>query len=92
MPDGGAPGARRSEPAPVPRPAVTRNEAAPTAVQRDPTRSDHDPTRSPHDPTRVEGGGGDRRWVEGVGWVVESSSIPPDARWVPGVGYVVDER
>lgn len=92
MPDGYAPGARRAEPAPTPRPAVTRNQAAPTTVQRDPTRSDHDPTRSPHDPTRVEDGDGNRRWVEGVGWVVESSSIPADARWVPGVGYVVEDR
>jgi hypothetical protein len=71
---------------------VTRDQAAPTTVQRDPTRSDHDPTGSPHDPTRVEDGGGDRRWVEGVGWVIETSSIPPGARWVPGVGYVVEER
>lgn len=97
LPDGYAPGARRAEPAPVPRPAVTRNQASPTTVRPDPTRSDHDPTRadrtrSPNDPTRVEHGDDDRRWVEGVGWVVETSSIPPDARWVPGVGYVVDER
>ncbi len=33
------------------------------------------------------------RWVEGVGWVLESGAdrIPESARWVPGVGYVVDE-
>ena len=52
----------------------------------DPTRVERPVT----DSTVAEGG---RRWVDGVGWLLDGSGpIPPDARWVPGVGYVVNDR
>ncbi len=85
-------GSARPAPRPVPRPAppVAQPQAtpAPTAV-RPPVA---EPTRI-QAPAPPEGGAPDgRRWVEGVGWVVDGSGgIPAEARWVPGVGYVVDE-
>lgn len=84
-----------------PRPAVapvvggcTGHGEAPTRVQPSPapraTAPPAPPRRVP-DVTRVEPPG--RRWVDGVGWVLDMSvgEIPADARWVPGVGYVVGE-
>ncbi len=56
----------------------------PTMVQ---PSTDRRPTPPQGTPPGREG----RRWVEGVGWVVDASGhIPEGARWVAGVGYVVD--
>lgn len=75
------PAPTRVVPAPSAGPAPTRVQAATT------------PPASPRDATVVDGAPGRTRWVDGVGWVLETSTaIPPEARWVPGVGYVVDER
>lgn len=99
--DGYRPGSRAAEPTPVPRPPASRATPAPTRVQPSSSAPSPPPggpapaapadAPGPADATRVDPPG--RRWVEGVGWVVESSSaaIPADARWVPGVGYVVGE-
>lgn len=90
--DGYRPGRRIAEPAPTPRPPASQSSRAPTrvvpAAPAPPT-----PERPPGPPaaTRVDPPG--RRWVDGVGWVLDASAgeIPAEARWVPGVGYVVGE-
>lgn len=51
------------------------------------------PSRPPTAPASSGASAPPRRWVEGVGWVLDASApIPAEARWVPGVGYVVDDR
>jgi len=88
-PDGYGHGSRAATPPPGPRPR---------SFDSNPTRVGASPQP---DPTLVEravapdpepGAASARRWVEGVGWVIEptSGSIPAEARWVAGVGYVVD--
>lgn len=82
-----APPARRTAPARPPAPV-----APPAAPPPAPTLV-HSPTPAPTPPgAETPGDAPDgRRWVAGVGWVVEGTNgIPADARWVPGVGYVVD--
>lgn len=78
--------------APPPRPAPTAPPSSPsptrvhTVSSPEPTRVDP-PVAAPGSPPSG------RRWVDGVGWVVDGSDgIPADARWVPGVGYVVDQE
>lgn len=89
---GSARPAPRPSPPPTaaPRPAVPPAPSPPTQVRPpadDPTRV-HIPDRTER-PSEPDPPG--RRWVDGVGWVVDASEgIPADARWVPGVGYVVD--
>ncbi len=52
-----------------------------------PSRPPSSPAPSPSPQSSAAG----RRWVDGVGWVLDpAEAIPADARWVPGVGYVVD--
>jgi len=69
-----------AQPPSAPRPRHASSGSAPTIV---------DGSR----PSDAAFGEGSRRWVDGVGWVLESSAeeIPARARWVPGVGYVVDD-
>ncbi|HEU5084535.1 MAG TPA: hypothetical protein VFU14_14420 [Acidimicrobiales bacterium] len=95
-PPRGAPRPRSPRSAPAPAAGGRSGPVeAPTRVQPAPPRQP--PTASPRpsagtpDVTRIELPG--RRWVDGVGWVVDTSvgEIPADARWVPGVGYVVGE-
>lgn len=88
-------GSARPTPRPVPKAPAPRLGAptAPSPPTQVRTPSD-DPTRV-HIPDRTERSSQPdppgRRWVDGVGWVVDTSEgIPADARWVPGVGYVVD--
>lgn len=90
-----APLPRSGHPAPAPVAAGRAGHVeAPTRVQpatAPPPAAP--PASSPAAPdlTTVDPPG--RRWVEGVGWVLDTSvrEIPADARWVPGVGYVVGE-
>jgi len=100
LPGGDVPGGRR--PGPGPRPHVPI--AAPRPAAPSPTRVGPAPTvvqaaaapgrpAAPADATAVDGAAPPgARWVEGVGWVLESGAIPPEARWVAGVGYVLDDR
>ncbi|MDZ7674889.1 MAG: hypothetical protein U5K30_07470 [Acidimicrobiales bacterium] len=92
-----------SHPARSPRPvAPPPPQAPPPTGPPRPPRGD-EPTRvqgapAPDPPARSRPGPGSgatqpegRRWVAGVGWVVEGpGEIPEDARWVAGVGYVID--
>ena len=84
---GSARPAPRPRPAPIAPPPTAPAPAPPTQVRppaSEPTRVDLPRQAGESDPPG-------RRWVEGVGWVVDASEgIPADARWVPGVGYVVD--
>lgn len=88
------PGPRRPPrpPAATAPPRMAPTTAAPPVHDPAPTRV-HTPEAAP---TRVSPPTSDqsttgRRWVDGVGWVIDpGEGIPPGARWVPGVGYVVD--
>jgi len=87
----GGPPPRRDLPRPAPRPAPApaprRSETSPTAIQPRPGNADL--TMQQDRPSPPPGA---TRWVDGLGWVVESAEhIPPEARWVPGVGYVVED-
>lgn len=67
-------------PPPRPDPTAVRPAGSPSRSPAGPA-----PTRVDASPTRG------RRWVDGVGWVLDPSEhIPAEARWVAGVGYVVD--
>lgn len=87
----GGPPARAPRPPAHPRPRVPSPPPTPTRVTG--------PSGVPSGdaPTRVEtpmpgaSSPAGRRWVEGVGWVVDGAGeIPENARWVAGVGYVID--